>query len=369
MSWEERPYGRDQQGPGFGRPGGDWQGVRPRLDNPMSWSISIGRYFGVNVRVHILMLLWIVVELLRSWLTDQTSFTPFYTVIMLLSLFVCVLLHEFGHVFACRGVGGTADEILMWPLGGLAYCHPPDHWKAHLWTVIGGPLVNVVLAVVFGAVLLICGAPLWTGAIPVPLLFPDAWWQAIETREWMRFAYLFASMNMLLLLFNVLLPLFPMDGGRIVQALLWSKMGYVKSMRIAVRIGYIGAILLGVVGIAVREGLIIGIAIFGGLTCWMTHKQLEFTEEMMGFGYDEYALNLGRKRGDDDNKDDYDSAEPALSKREMAKQQRAEQDAIAEQAELDRLLEKIARGGMESLSSSEKRWLERQSRKMKSDKK
>lgn len=367
MSWEDRDYGRS----GFGRPGGDWKGVRPTLDNPMSWSVWIGRFFRVDVRLHLMLILFITIELLRAGATESGGFALYYTSIWVISLFVIVLLHEFGHVFACRMTGGDADEILMWPLGGLAHCRPPDRWTAHLWTVLGGPLVNAILLIVLALVLGL-QQKVWLGvAIPSPFApAPSNWFGAAP--EWARIVHLAAWINLILLMFNVLIPLFPLDGGRILQALLWSKLGYTRSMRITVRVGYIGAILMGVFALAAGEQLglttallLFSIAVFGGFTCWTTHKQLEFAEEVMGFSYDEYALKIGQ---DSDEKTEGESPrrERGPSPRALRKQQKHADQLQRDAAELDRLLQKIAEKGMGTLTGRERKWLESQTKKKRS---
>ena len=95
----------------------------------------------------------------------------------------------------------------------------------------------------------------------------------------------------MLLLFN-LLPIFPLDGGRILQELLWPKFGYVRSMRYSVRVGYIGAIGLFIMGVVSKNMMLMGIALFGGITCYITHRQLQFTQETLGFESDDYSASL-----------------------------------------------------------------------------
>jgi len=354
MSWEDRDWNRDGRGAGGMRPGGDWRGVRPSLDNPMSWSVSIGRYFGIDVRVHFVFLLFVLIDLFKSLgeadIGDAVPVSTFFVIISLGGLFILVLLHEFGHCFACRSVGGDANEILMWPLGGLAYCRPPHIWRAHLWTAAGGPLVNVVFiglfAMALGAMTGSWGAAAlpgpWARSVPIDLHTNT------ELSVW-----LIARMNMMLLLFN-LLPMFPLDGGRLAQALLWPRLGYARSMRIAVRIGYFGALALGIYGVVVVDMWLIGIAIFGGYTCYMTYRQLQFTEEFMGFDYAQHAMNL-----------EEESRKPvkAASRRQAQRDEKTAAQREQDERELDRLLDKIAREGMASLTSKEKRWLENQSKK------
>ena len=144
MSWEERDYAADDDPwRKFGRPGGDWQGLRPTFDNPMTWALPIGRFAGITVRLHFVFLLLIAIWLVQTVL-EATPATLVPNLMLIGALILMVLLHEFGHCIACRWVGGQANEILMWPLGGLAYTQPPNTWQANLVTTIGGPLVNVI---------------------------------------------------------------------------------------------------------------------------------------------------------------------------------------------------------------------------------
>lgn len=356
MSWEDRDYSSGEESGGFfGKPGGDWQGIRPSFDNPLTWSLRVGRILGVTIRVHVLFLLYIIYQLLKAVLpVDQDSTTTVdlpLTAIMMASLFTIVLLHEFGHVLACRWVRGQADEILMWPLGGLAFCKPPNRWQAHLVTAVGGPMVNVVLCLVLGAFLGLY-TKAWLGvALPNPLDPFGGLIKPVVSRSLMlQSLYMINSLSLLLLLFN-LLPIFPLDGGRIVQALLWSSKGYANSMRLAVRTGYIGAILIGLFGLVSGHYLLVGIALFGGITCYMTHKQLAYTEDFMGFEDDEYMLNKFSEKEED----------PTSARKEARAEHKAEKEARKreeETLEVDRILQKIADTGMDSLTAREKKFLE-----------
>ena len=122
-----------------------------------------------------------------------------------LALFLIVLTHEFGHAMACRSVGGTADQILLWPFGGVAYVRPPQRPGATLWSIAAGPLVNVVLAPVLYWRVSVCG-----GRQGGRMREPDL--------------YLFVQeilyIDLGLLVFNML-PIYPLDGGQILRSLLW----------------------------------------------------------------------------------------------------------------------------------------------------
>jgi Zn-dependent protease len=168
-----------------------------------------------------------------------------------LALFVIVTLHEFGHSLACRQVGGQADRIVLWPLGGVAYVDPPPRPGATLWSIAAGPLVNVILVpVLVGLVLIARSAGLAESS-------PDA---AACLRA-------VAFINFGLLVFN-LLPVYPLDGGQILRALLWFVLGRARSLTVASVIGFGGV--LGLLGLAVRIGSVwIGIlAVFVAMNCW-----------------------------------------------------------------------------------------------------
>jgi stage IV sporulation protein FB len=354
MSWRDRDY--DDGGPDrLGRPGGDWQGVRPTFDNPMSWSIPLGRVIGIVVRVHIVFLIYIVIQLARS-LTSPDAGEPAplgfsLTALQLGCLFGIVLLHEFGHCIACRRTGGEADEILMWPLGGLAFCRPEQRWLPHLITAAGGPAVNVILLILLAPAMgLICQS--LGAAIPNPLRPELPVLPSGRQPWWLLGMFFIHHVNLILLLFN-LLPIFPLDGGRIAQAVLWPRFGYVRSMRLAVYAGYIGAIGLFIFGWVVSQLMLVAIALFGGITCWMTLKQLQWTEAVMGGGSDEYAASLW---GDDEAETKQKKRGPDRAERRRQRQVKAEAE---ETAEVDRILNKIAEKGMESLSRREKGLLRR----------
>src|SRR5690606_17905960 len=138
-----------------------------------------------------------------QWFRDA-FYGPYWHVLLYLSLFGIVLLHEFGHALACRSVGGMANHIVLWPLGGIAFVQPPQRPGAVLWSIAAGPLVNVVLMPLLLGLMFVTGA---TG-------------QASSMTDLQLYVMLLASINFALLVFNIL-PIYPLDGGQILQAILW----------------------------------------------------------------------------------------------------------------------------------------------------
>lgn len=354
MSWQERDDAEDGH-QRLGRPGGDWRGLRPTIDNPITWAISLFRVAGITVRIHLFFVVFIIIMLVRAASRPGTDVNlPAFSIVAMSMgiLFLVVLLHEFGHCIACRMWKGDADEILMWPLGGLAYCRPAHDWRAHMATVIGGPAVNVVICVLAGIALYLRTGTVWEVAIPNPLEPFAALWHLQISNSWLGQAlFLFHGTSFVLLLFN-LLPIFPLDGGRMVQAALWPRVGYSRSMMYSVRAGYVGAVALFIFGGVTYDMWIVGIALFGGITCYITQKQVQWTDAMMGFESDEFALSL--HQGSD--ADDEPGGEQAKPSRKMEKQARREQE---EAVEVDRILQKIATSGLDSLSRSERGLLKR----------
>jgi len=331
-------------------------------DNPLTWSIPIGSAAGISVRVSIVYVVWMILELLGSTSWEFKAW-------MVGTLFVLVLLHEFGHCIACRRVGGEADDILLWMLGGLAYCRPPHTWRANFITVAGGPLVNVALVPVFAAAMLALGAPLRS-----LIFFPfgngstEAWGLAVggmtAAPVWLRSPlFLFYLTNLSLLLFNVLLPMFPMDGGRLLQALLWRRHGFEKSMWIATRVGLAAAVIVGVAGLYLlmtsNSWMLLAIAVMCGMTCYNQQQMLRVMAAQGVFGREPWvtdpeAWKSGPPRGRPGRTEKQDAKRRERAAREaQAERTRAQ----SESAELDRILAKIKEKGMASLSNAEQAFL------------
>jgi len=330
--------------------GGDWRGSRPSFDDPMSWSFPVARVFGITVRLHVLFLVFVVVVLAHAAsTTTDGSIGVLPTLLGLGALFLVILTHEFGHCFACRSKGGSADEILLWPLGGLASCNPPDRPNAHLWTAIGGPLVNVGFIAVLTPWIGLESGQWWGRAIPDPFNLAGLIQRSDfgdDFAGWMRMLALLTNyIAWVLLLFN-LIPMFPLDGGRILQAILWKRRGYAVSMRIACRAGIIGAVAIGVGALISESTMLLGIAIFGGFTCVATARQIESERDFLGFDPDPSELAAV----EDDLRD-----EP-MTRREATRQA---VQARPEEIELDRILDKIARSGIDSLTDGERKALQK----------
>src|SRR5262249_49751880 len=123
---------------------------RPKVPMQLkNGSLLLFRLLGVNVYVN---WTWVLVAAAQIYwnkeiggIVTATTHGIAYGIAIYLALFIIVLIHEFGHALACKSVGGRADRIVLWPLGGVAFVQPPERPGAHLWSIAAGPLVNVAL--------------------------------------------------------------------------------------------------------------------------------------------------------------------------------------------------------------------------------
>ncbi len=212
-------------------------------------SIHLFRFAGINVFLH---WSWFLVAIFqvsyRMNLPNRYSSLS-WCVYEYLALFVIVLLHEFGHSLACRSVGGRADQIVLWPLGGVAFVDPPPRPGATLWSIAAGPLVNVLLIPITVAIWLLARSLNW------PETNPNLYTLVLSI----------SIINAALLCFNML-PIYPLDGGQILRSLLWFFLGRARSLMVASSIGLVAVVLLLI--FAIRDAWLAVMAAFVLMNCW-----------------------------------------------------------------------------------------------------
>jgi Zn-dependent protease len=212
----------------------------------MKWSLKVGQLAGTAVYVHMtffLLLAWIGVAhgLEKGSLAAAAEAVGFIT-----TLFACVVLHEFGHAFMARRFGIRTRDIVLFPFGGVGRLERiPDVPSQEFLIALAGPAVSVGIAAALFAVLRLQGI--------APQL------EAFAMGE-VPFAQRLMFINAALAAFN-LLPAFPMDGGRVLRALLAMRLEYVRATEVAARIGQGMAVLFAIVG-AMANPLLVLIALF-----------------------------------------------------------------------------------------------------------
>src|SRR6202035_2963933 len=155
-------------------------------------AIRLFRFSGIQVSLH---WSWFLVAAYEISDRQKTYSSITWNVVEYLALFLIVMLHEYGHALACRQVGGIANRITLWPMGGVAYVDPPRRPGATLWSIAAGPLVNVALIPILAALWWLDRSLGWAQAMPNAHIF----------LQWILY------MNVGLLRFN-LLPIYPLDG-------------------------------------------------------------------------------------------------------------------------------------------------------------
>lgn len=221
----------------------------------MSWSWRVLRIKGIDVKVHVT---FVFILIWAAYYWGETSGRGLrgavFGVVATLLLFACVTLHEFGHSFVAMHYGAKVRDITLLPIGGMARMEDlPEEPRQELAVSLAGPLVNLVIA----AVLIVAGLILnTTSMISLPHLT-----DALQHAEWSGMFVYLAMANLLIGLFN-LIPAFPMDGGRVLRAVLAMWLGFNRATAVAARVGQALALIFGLVAFLLGDWILIFIAIF-----------------------------------------------------------------------------------------------------------
>jgi Zn-dependent protease len=223
-------------------------------------SIRLFHFSGIDVFLH---WSWFLVAAYEIQNRSGRYSSITWNIAEYLALFLIVTLHEFGHALACRQVGGKANQIVLWPLGGVAYVDPPPRPGATLWSIAAGPLVNVALLPILFIGFTLGKSLGWAQT------FPDAY----------RLVRSILVMDIGLLVFNIL-PIYPLDGGQILRSLLWFVMGRARSLMAATIVGFAG--IAGFIGLAIwtRSVWYAAISVFMLMNCW---SGLRHAQDLMRF--------------------------------------------------------------------------------------
>lgn len=215
------------------------------------YSISLGKIFGIPISIHWTFWILIIWILISGTLADDSAITQLWNVIFIFCVFMCVGFHELGHALMAKRYSIKTHSITFFPIGGVANISKiPKNPIQELMITIAGPTVNLVLAFIITIVLVT------TGKLSTNIQNLEQ----IETISADNFLFILLSANIVLFIFN-LIPAFPMDGGRILRALLAMKLPYQEATRYAVKLGQLFAILFVFAGLFSNPFLII-IAIF-----------------------------------------------------------------------------------------------------------
>jgi stage IV sporulation protein FB len=314
-------------------------------------SFPLGRLFRTQIRVSVLFVaVGLVLAVKFDWQIG----------LVLTGLFLfSTLCHEFGHVAMARATGGIADEILLWPLGGLAMVHPAPRLSSQVATILGGPAANLMLCVItFPAF----HAPDRMWGVLNPFELPVGEWNAAT---WFPDVLLLTfAVNWVMLLLNVV-PVYPLDGGQLLQAVLASRMPGELVYRWSNFVGNVCGGLLFILGLTFGWVWVLAL----GALLLLLNMALSmpgggpegYDENFLGYDFSQGYTSLERSQG----------GEKRPGWMEQWKQRRqAEREAQAAQRrqeleqQLDVLLAKVHEGGLQSLTAAEKRLLRRASEEL-----
>lgn len=213
----------------------------------MKWSWKIGRLAGINVYMHATFLLLILFVVYVNYSDGSNLAASLTGIIFVLVIFTCIVFHELGHALAARRYGVRTKDIVLLPIGGVARLERmPEKPSEELWVAVAGPLVNVAITAVLLSILLAVGIhPTWN----------DLRWIGGDFLEKVM------VVNVWLVGFN-LLPAFPMDGGRVLRALLAMRFDHHRATRAAARIGQGMAIVFGIAALITADFWLLFIALF-----------------------------------------------------------------------------------------------------------
>jgi stage IV sporulation protein FB len=221
--------------------------LHPKIEarNSMAWSLSVGRIAGTEIRIHFTFLLFLIWIFAANYAAGGRA-AAWDSTIFIVLIFGCVLLHEYGHILTARVFGVATPDVTLLPIGGVARLEriPEEPYQEFL-VAIAGPAVNVVIAI---ALVVFAGARL------------DPQYLSAVGSNGVSLVDRLAIVNVFLVLFN-LIPAFPMDGGRVLRALLAIPLGFVRATQVAATIGQGLAFVFGIVGLFYSPMLIL-IAIF-----------------------------------------------------------------------------------------------------------
>jgi len=312
----------------------------------MNWSFKLFTIFGIPVRMHWTLPLFMAGEILSSMNVHGGDALK-YTAGAMVLLWVQVLTHELGHCWGAWRVGEHAEQILLWPLGGLAYVgHTEDPGRDWIIT-IAGPAVTILWGFVSAGALLAMGYALsWDALNPF-----GSWWPAGAVDYVPVMLAINLKMSVVLAAFNLLVPAFPLDGCRLMMAWLTLRMGRGPAMRITGILGVISGIVIALLGFYKSSFLTVLMGIWVAIQSATLYGQAAQATEYGESTYSGrgYVIRPEPKEG-------------FFQRRRRLKRERALARRDEEEAELrrrvDELLDKVNRVGMANLSPSERKALE-----------
>jgi len=317
----------------------------------MNWSWHVFTIAGIPVRLH-WTLLFVPAYYLFGRIGGGTD--PLWSAFIAAGLvmnFAIILIHELGHCWATRRVGGHVDQILLWPLGGMAYVGHSDDPRTDMFVAVSGPATHLLGGVLCVGLIFLLGIP-WNWDYINPIS-KRLWWFGFGP----TLAVDALNVNMMLLAFNLFVPAYPLDGGRILLDILTLRQGSWRAARTAGTISIIIGIAIVLLAFTTRDFFLAFIGVWVLLNAMQLRAttQADDTYSIKGYSDRGYRFEEPRKEG-------------FFAKRRRLKRERRVAQLDAEEAELrrrvDELLDKVNKDGMASLTPTERKTLEQASARL-----
>lgn len=322
-------------------------------DSVAFWSFPVGTWFGIQVRVS-----WFF-PVLIAYFMIRPDFSPRLGIAVSVILVVTTLLHEFGHIFAARLTGGSGNEILLWPLGGLAFVRPAANLKSQLLTTGGGPLVDLAICVATLVPTMRHLGDRFVSEGLNPFVLPHL---PLQQDLLMDLVALTFCLNWMLLLVNMI-PVMPLDGGHMLRTIATTRVGQRKAMEISVMVGFAVGVVAMLVGLFMNRAGIVLVGAIVFIANLLERNQLQqsdhYDESFMGYDFSQGYTSLEQSEIQVERRPGFWQRWKERRRAEKERRQ-AEKDQEVERV-LDELLDKVHQHGMDSLSESEKRQLARAS--------
>ncbi len=337
------------------------------------WSIGVGRWGGLQIRIHSLFLLFALITLFLGWQASIHDESPDALKVAggsLCILLISVFLHDLGHYLAALRLGGDGSEIVLGPLGGLASMRPPLEPLSEAAMHIAGPAVNLGVCALTGAVTVAAGEDLLGMLNPLNprnLIDPDrAWLVACKLTFWINWVVFVAN----------LLPAFPFDGGRALRAALLSlspDSGARRASLFVATIAKITALALAVAAVLlyVRNGsqahpvpawfalsLLAIFLYFSAKQESERHHDIEEQQEPFGYDFSQGYTSLERAQ-ERDEEQPVGPVQRWLAQRKQARLDRQREIEAEEESRVDDILSRLHAHGIDSLSREDRSLLDR----------
>ncbi len=250
-----------------------------------NWSFHAFRWSGIDVRIHWSLPAFFLYYVTRGFELGYSLIgLALFVVLPMILLFASIVAHEFGHAFAARHFGLRVGHMILTPIGGMvmvAQGQTPTH---ELGVAIAGPAVNFVLALIASALYLALGGPPSLGLI-LPFAGVENLHFLYGQERWLELVLFdFASSQSMLVAFNLLLTAYPMDGGRVLMALLWRRRGFHSALVLSCKIARVLAVVLGIAGMLMARPALAFIAFFVFFQAQTTLKQAAQLPDPGGWG-------------------------------------------------------------------------------------